>query len=61
MTPIDKCYGEDCVTLGYSIIGDPSPEAQQKYQWIDEIMKTVSLTNNLEFGKDVKKLTVGSP
>jgi hypothetical protein len=23
LTPVDKCYGENCVSIGYSIIGDP--------------------------------------
>jgi hypothetical protein len=24
--PMEKCYGENCVTLGYSIIGDPTKQ-----------------------------------
>jgi hypothetical protein len=47
--------------VGYSIIGDSEPEQQSKYNWIDDIMRSVSEKNNLEFQKDVKKLTVGSP
>jgi hypothetical protein len=46
---IPPCFGKDCVTLGYSVIGDSSPEAQEQYEWIDEIMKSVSASNDLVF------------
>lgn len=60
LKPLEKCWGEGCITVGYSIIGDSTPEAQDQYNWIDEIMETVAIRNNLEFQKDVKKLTVGT-
>ena len=66
MTPIGlvpECWPgitEDCVTIGYSIIGDPDPESQKQYQWIDDIMQRVSAKNNFIFQKDVRKLTVGT-
>ena len=56
--PIHKCYGTGCVTIGYSIVGDP--ELQEEYSWIDTIMTSVAETNELEMEKDVEKLTVGT-
>lgn len=58
LEPIHKCYGPGCVTIGYSIIGDASK--QEEYSWIDDIMKSVAETNDLEYREDVKKMTVGS-
>lgn len=58
---IPHCWGESCVTVGYSIIGESDPEKQDQYNWIDEIMEYVAIQNNFEFNKDVKKLTVGPP
>lgn len=58
--PVGKCVGMNCISIGYSIIGDSDPKVQeQKYTWIDEIMRNVAGRNNLVFQKDVKKLTVG--
>ena len=54
--PVNKCYGSNCVSIGYSIIGEP----QESYQWIDNIMKGVAVDNKLKFNEDVKKQTVGS-
>ena len=56
LTPVKKCFGSNCVSIGYSIIGDP----QDSYQWIDIIMKNVAEDNQLKFNEDVKKQTVGS-
>lgn len=58
INPLEKCYGENCVSIGYSIIGDPSK--QEEYSWIDDIMKSVAVVNNMEFHQDVKKMTVGT-
>jgi hypothetical protein len=60
LAPVGKCIGANCVTIGYSIIGDSNPAVQEKYTWIDDIMKKVSKDSNLVFKEDVKKLTVGS-
>ena len=49
--------GWDCITVGYSILGDPA--RAQEYIWIDEIMEEVAAENALQFEKDVKKLSVG--
>lgn len=49
LEPLEHCWGENCVTIGYSIIGDSNPEAQQQYEWIDDVMKSVSAANNLVF------------
>lgn len=50
----------NCVSIGYSIIGDSDPQVQEtKYTWIDQIMKSVAQKSDLVFEKDVKKLTVG--
>jgi hypothetical protein len=51
--------GQNCVTVGYSIVGNPDLAIQDEYKWIDDIMKKVATKNNLIFQKDVKKLTVG--
>lgn len=58
LSPLGKCYGENCVTIGYSIIGDP--KKQEEYSWIDDIMKSVANSNNMEYREDVKKMTVGT-
>lgn len=49
MKPLEKCWGENCVTVGYSIIGDSDPENFANYNWIDDMMRSVSEQNNLEF------------
>lgn len=58
IAPIGKCYGPSCVTIGYSIIGDPTK--QDEYSWIDDIMKSVAISNKMEYREDVKKQTVGT-
>ena len=40
LTPVEKCYGQNCVSIGYSIIGDPILSDQ--YSWIDDIMQSVA-------------------
>mmetsp|Transcript_41119 Transcript_41119/g.62496 ORF Transcript_41119/g.62496 Transcript_41119/m.62496 type:complete len:130 (+) Transcript_41119:563-952(+) len=57
---VPKCFGEDCVTIGYSIVGDPDPNKEEEYSWIDEVMRKVAKSNDLQFERDVKKLTVGT-
>jgi hypothetical protein len=47
ISPLEKCFGENCVSIGYSIIGDPSK--QDEYSWIDDIMKSVAVRNNMEY------------
>ena len=47
---IPKCWSpEDCVSLGYFILGDDEPI-------FHEIMKDVAVSNHLDFQKDVKML-----
>ena len=63
LNPIPKCIGgEECITVGYSILGSSDSKLLKSgaYDWIDDIMKEVALVNQLEFGADVKKLTLGS-
>jgi hypothetical protein len=55
LSPVEKCYGQNCVTIGYSIVGDPAGQ----YSWIDDIMESVANQNMLTFKEDVKKMTVG--
>ena len=47
LEPIEPCYGDNCVTLGYSIVGDPDHEVE--YTYIDEIMQNVAENNDLLF------------
>lgn len=61
LKPVDRCIGSGCISIGYSVIGDPDPANQEQYEWIDGIMEQVAQDSNLEFSKDVKKLTVGEP
>lgn len=37
LDPVSKCFGNNCVTIGYSILGDPVMSKQ--YSWIDDIME----------------------
>lgn len=61
MPPVKKCIGQDCISIGYSILGESDPEKQEQYNWIDDIMKSVARQNDMVYQKDVKKLTVGTP
>lgn len=61
MRPISHCLGEECVSIGYSILGDSDPASSSQYNWIDDIMQSVATDNQLVYQKDVKKLTVGTP
>lgn len=46
--PVQKCWGRNCISIGYSIIGDADPKVQvQKYTWIDNIMRSVADKNKL--------------
>lgn len=60
LKPMDHCQGRECVTVGYSIIGENDTEKISQYNWIDNIMQNVATVNNFIFQKDVKKLTVGT-
>ena len=57
---VPRCYGDDCITIGYSIVGEYDPENSHQYQWIDDIMGSVAGDQRLQFDKDVKRLTVGT-
>lgn len=58
--PVSKCLGHNCISIGYSIIGDTDPKVQShEYTWIDNIMRNVAVKNSLMFEKDVKKISVG--
>jgi hypothetical protein len=48
-----------CATVGYSIIGDKAREEAGEYENIHNLMRVVSEKNELEYGEDVKLLTVG--
>ena len=55
-----KCSGDpDCLTIGYSIIGDPFAPAEE-YSYINEVMQNVAEDNKLAFNKDVRLLSIGS-
>jgi len=55
-----RCTGDpDCLTIGYSIIGDPFAQTEE-YAYINQIMQHVANDNQLEFNKDVKLISVGS-
>ena len=41
---------DDCLTIGYGIIGKQEP-------WIDYVMQHVAYMNGLEFGKDVRLIS----
>ena len=50
LLPVKKCLGYNCVTIGYSILGDSDPLVQAKeYSWIDDIMRNVASKNDLVF------------
>lgn len=58
---LEKCDGEDCVTVGFGIIGDAKIETDPEYDWIMHSMKFFARENQLTYGEDVKLLTVGTP
>jgi len=58
-TPPIGLSQDDCTTVGYSIIGDKRRDRQGHYEHIHTIMRTAADSNDLEFGKDVKLLTIG--
>ena len=47
LTAVEKCYGENCVSIGYSIIGDSTDS--DSYKWIDDIMENVANVNDLVY------------
>ena len=57
LRPVEKCYGQNCVSVGYSIIGDSA--LTEQYSWIDDIMQSVAHQNGLTFNEDVKKQNTG--
>jgi hypothetical protein len=60
ITAMPKCSGDpDCLTVGYSIIGDPFAAAEE-YSYINEVMKNVAQDNKLVFNKDVRLISIGS-
>lgn len=53
---LPRCVGDpDCLTLGYSIIGQPGED----YEWVNDVMRYLANDNQLLYGKDVKLLHVG--
>ncbi len=42
LVPVQPCYGEDCISISYFVIGNDEP-------WIDDIMQKVSVSNDLKF------------
>lgn len=57
--PDHKKGDPDCITVGYSIIGDPKKNKTGQYAYIHDLMQTVSEKSGLEYGKDLKQLTIG--
>ena len=49
----------ECLSVGYSILGDSSDMNDPKYQKYHDLMKIFSKNNHFEYNKDVKPLTVG--
>jgi len=45
MRPVSHCLGEECVSIGYSILGDSNPDTSSQYNWIDDIMQSVATDN----------------
>ena len=59
--PVERCLNDGCISIGYSIIGDPEISLSDKnYKWIDSIMEQVARDNDLKFDLDVRRLTVGT-
>jgi hypothetical protein len=52
---------EECVTIGYSIIGDPTMNHTKgtQYEMYHNIMERVARMNGFKLGKDVKSISVG--
>lgn len=55
---LPKCIGEDCVTVGYFIIGDDTDPHAPEYDWIHHVMDYLAGRNDLRGGDHVKNLKV---
>ena len=55
---IPKCFGEDCITIGYGIIGEEA-NSSAHYDWIRHSMAYLAKENHLEYGVDVRQLVLG--
>jgi hypothetical protein len=51
---IPHCYGPDCITLGYAIIGESQPA------WIEAVMKIIAERQNLVLHKDIQILSAST-
>ena len=49
LEPVGKCWGPNCVTIGYSIVGKHTRQDQQEHDYIDEIMRDVATDNEMIF------------
>lgn len=47
------------MTIGYSIVGNKAKDKRGDYKHIHDLMRIVANENELDYGKDVKPLTVG--
>jgi len=56
----DKWKEEECLTVGYSMIGDSKNINDPKYQRYHDLMEIFATNNGFKFGKDVKPLTAGN-
>ena len=56
---LNKCTNpDDCITIGYSVITSQKNTVEPEY--IQNIMKDLSVQNNLVYVNDIKLLTIGT-
>lgn len=61
LIPLSKCEWTDCTTIGYGIVGDSKSADSDEYAWIAHTMKHVAQEADLDFGTDVKLVSMGTP
>ena len=61
LSKLPKCFGDDCVTVGFGIVGDSPDPKNAEYDWIFHTMKYFAEANGLKYDQDVKLLTLGTP
>ena len=60
LNSIEKCIHptEPCITVAYGIIGEKE-DAKGNYNWIHNTMKHLAQDNNLDYGTDVRLVSLG--
>ena len=58
---LPKCFGKDCVTISYAIIGTNKNNIKKEEPWISHVVNFLARENDLELDKDIEHIPVSSP